>query len=150
MKFGIATDLNSDSFQNYNDQTGVSIKVKYKNGKEGVFDKFIQKPLNMGHTETRCIELDEHRGNVSNVFLMHDFGYSSIFPSSFSTFKLKMSFIKIQEFPGSTEYTSWFLGNPKNSFWISIDICEQGEWCEMSKKCNLELILITYVRIFNN
>ena len=143
MKFGIATDLNSDSFQNDNDQTDVSIKVKYQDGKERVFDKFIQKPLRMGHTETRCIEIDEHLGNVSNAFLMHNLGYSSMLPSSFSTFKLKISFIKIQDFPGSTEYTSWFLGNPKNSFWISKHICKQGDWCEMSKKCNLKLILTT-------
>ena len=147
MKFGIATDLNSDSFQNNNDQTEVSIKVKYKNGKERVFDKFIQKPLKMGHTETRCIELDEHLGNVSNVFLMHNFGYSSMFPSSFSTFKLKISFIKIQDFPGSAEYTSWFLGNPKSSFWISNDSCKQGEWCEMNKKCNLKPIFTKYAVI---
>ena len=135
MKFGIATDLNSDSFQNKDDQTEVFIMVKYENGNERVFDKFIKKTFQLGHTESRCIELDEHFGNVSNVFLKHNLEFSSMFPTSFSSFKLKISFMKIQDFPGSTEYTSWFLGNRKNSFWISNDSCQKGEWCEMSNKC---------------
>ena len=138
LKFGIDTDLYSASLQNEQDTTEISIKIKYSSGKELTFDSFAQKSFQMGHTETKCIESSQSYGNVSKVFLKHNLGFSSDWQhATYTTFKLKMAFIKVQDFPGSREYTDWVLGKNLNSFWISNETCPKDEWCKMSIKSKL-------------
>ena len=53
------------------------------------------------------------------------------------TFKLKIAFIQVQDFSGSKEFSSWFLGKNPNSFWTSNDNCQNNEWCELNTKRKL-------------
>ena len=123
--------------QNDQESTEIAIKIEDEKGNELMFEKFVNERFQMGHTETRCTDTSDSFGNVTTVFLKHNLGYSSDPNVDQTTFKLKIAFIQVQDFSGSKEFSSWFLGKNPNSFWTSNDNCQNNEWCELNTKRKL-------------
>ena len=137
IKLGIGTDLFSSSLQNKHESTEISVKIEDENRNELIFEKLVNERMEMGQTKTRCTDIGESFGNVTTVFLKHNLGHSSDFNDDLNTFELKIAFLLVQSFPGSKEYSSWFLGKKPKSFWTSKDNCQKNDWCKLNMESKL-------------